>query len=288
MFKKNPVIESARQAAPAGVLARSRSRRKRFLLVGTAALAAIGVAMGVSFLDSSGTASLAISGTSSTLVYPLSYVNDSSTTALPTTNPLTTTAFSGQSTLTGCGTGALNSDSSTSGYTTCTSPTNTINNNAIKNPSWSPVAGSAGTVTTAGDLALVDATSASNYVTVNMYLTNLSALAIDYSSFAFPINVYKTTCDADGNCSAWTEALTTPYYTYMTDTSGALTFNLAAGANTYYDIVMEGTNHTASAPANAPTGSPIPVSIGGSFYTTQTSLNPGSLSPSFYFTATSS
>jgi hypothetical protein len=286
VFKKNPVVESAKAAAPATVVVQSRSRRKRFLLVGTAALAVIGAAMGVSFLDSSGTASLTISSSTSTLVYPLTYAS-SGQTSLPTTNPLTTTAFSGASTL-ACGSGSGPSSQSSGGATTstCSGVTgNTINNSAIVNPSWSPVAGSPGTVTTAGDLALVDATGVPNYATVNMYVANLSALAIDYSSFAFPINVYKTTCSSAGSCGAWQEELSSPSYTYITDTSGVLTFNLPTGY--YYDIVMEGTNHTTSSPSGSPTTGPSSA-VGGSFYTTQTSGSGGSLSPSFYFAATSS
>lgn len=279
-----------RSVAPAAAVARSRSRKKRFLMVATAALAVVGVSMGVSFLDSSGTASISISQSTSTLVYPLSYAG-SGTTSLPTgsgTNgPLTTTAFSGKTTLTGtnCVTGSQGTGGATSGYTSCSGVANAINDSAIANPSWSPVAGSAGTVTTAGDLAVIDATSATNYVTVNVYVTNLSALAVDYGSFAFPINVYSTTCTSSGsaspNCAAWSEVLASPSYTYLTDTSGVLTFNLAAAK--YYDIVMEGTNHTASAPSGSPTTGP--VSVGGSFYTNQTGGTGGSLSPTFYFTA---
>lgn len=277
----------ARSAAPAAALARSRSRKKRFLITGTAALAVIAVVMGVSFLDSSGTAALSIASSNSTLVYPLVH-SGSGTTSLPSTNPLTTTAFSGKTTVGGtgtCTTGSIGGGGQTTGYSlsSCTSPTNSISNANIVSPSWSPVAGSPAAVTTAGDLAVVDATTATNYVTVNMYVTNLPALMVDYGSFAFPVNVYQTTCTSDGNCGAWQETLTGTSYTYLTDTSGVLTFNLAAGK--YYDIVMEGTNHTTSnVPANSPTTGPS-TPQGGSIFVNQTNGTGGSLSPSFYFNA---
>ncbi len=283
---KSSATDFARSAAPAAALARSRSRKQRFLITGTAALAVIAVVMGVSFLDSSGTAALSISSSSSTLVYPLVH-SGSGTTSLPTTNPLTTTAFSGATTIGGTGTctnGSQGSGGATTGYSigSCSSLTNTISNTAIVSPSWSPVAGSPAAVTTAGDLAVVDATTATNYVTVNMYVTNLPALMVDYGSFAFPINVYQTTCSG-GNCGAWQETLSSPSYTYLTDTSGVLTFNLAAGK--YYDIVMEGTNHTTSnSPANSPTTGPS-TAQGGSIFVNQTNGTGGSLSPSFYFNA---
>jgi hypothetical protein len=286
---KPAVKDLARSAAPAAALARSRSRRKRFLITGTAALAVIGAAMGVSFLDSSGTAALNISSTNSTLVYPLTGASAplplGTGASATVSGPLTTTAFSGKSTPSGgnCGTVTENPDSSSTATCNATPTNNTV---TAKNPSWSPVAGSAGTVTTAGDLAIVDATSATNYVTVNVYVSNLTQLAVNYGSFAFPVNVYSTTCPGSGSCNAWQEALTvSPYYTYLTDTSGVLTFNLAKGK--YYDIVMEGTNHTASL-SGSPSGGNIPSGVGGAFFTNQTDTTNGSLSPSFYFSAYSS
>ena len=141
------------------VLARSLRRKRRFLTVGVAGLAVFGVTQGVSFLDNSGTSSIAISAAPSAIVWPLSSLSKSLPVGFGGTNPLTTTAFSGLATNTPC----------TGAYTACTSPSV----GSVVSPSWSPVAGSAGAVTTAGDLAIVDATSATNYVTVSVYITNL-------------------------------------------------------------------------------------------------------------------
>ena len=269
-------------------MAQSLRRKRRFLTVGVAGLAVLGVTMGVSFLDNSGTTSIAISATPSTIIWPLG----GSTAPLPSgnggTNPLRTTAFSGSGTTSGC---------SVSGATYCV-PT-------VVSPFWPAIAGSAGAVTTAGDLAIVDATSATNYVTVSVYITNLAALLVDYSSFAFPINVYQTTCTSTA-CSLWTAAPAvsqTNFGSYLTDTQPQLTFSLpvasstvvAAGGRYYYDIVMEGTNHyTNASSAILPTGAPATTlgstttGLGGAFSLTQTGGTNGSLSPTFFFTASTS
>lgn len=284
-------------AAPAAVVAKSHSRKKRFLVVGIAALAVLGAAMGVSFLDNSGTTSLTISAAPSTLVYP---IGSGAGQALPAkaAAPLTTTAFSGKATLAGCtGTATVTQAASgaTSGYTCSTGPTGSSVTGVT--PSWSPVAGSAGAVTTAGDLAVVDATSAANYVTVSVYVTNLASLLVDYSSFALPINVYQTDCTAT-SCSAWTPAAAvsqTNFGSYLTDTQGQLTFTLPAAAGRYYDIVMEGTNHTTISGTTLPAFSPVSqiatstaTAIGGALAVTQTAGANGSLSPTFFFTASTS
>lgn len=285
-------------AAPAAVIAKSHSRKKRFLVVGIAALAVLGAAMGVSFLDNSGATSLTISAAPSTLVYP---IGSGAGQALPanTAAPLTTTAFSGKATLAGCtGIATVNysgAGSATNGYTCSAGPSGSSVTGVT--PSWSPVAGSAGAVTTAGDIAIVDATSATNYVTVSTYITNLASLLIDYSSFALPINVYQTNCTAT-SCSDWTPAAAvsqTTFGSYLTDTQGQLTFTLPAAAGRYYDIVMEGTNHYTASGTTTPAHAPVSqiatsaaAAIGGALAVTQTSGVNGSLSPTFFFTASTS
>jgi len=259
-------------------LAQSLRRKRRFLTVGVAGLGVLGITMGVSFLDNSGTSSLAITAAPSQIVYSLGGTSK----GLPgnVVDPLTTTAFSGAATTTGC----------TGLYTNCVA-------NSVISPSWSPVAGSAGTVTTAGDLAVVDATSATNYVTVSVYITNLAAMLVDYSSFAFPINVYTTMNETGtaNTCSGTCTWIAAPavsqsnFGSYLTDTQPQLTFSLPKGA--YYDIVMEGTNHYGT---GNPTGAPATTlgtsttGLGGAFSVTQTSGTNGSLSPTFFFTASSS
>lgn len=261
-------------------LEQSLRRKRRFLIVGVAFLMMLGVTMGVSFLDNSGTTAVAISAAPSTAVWPLG----GTSTALPSgsgaADPLRSTAFSGTTT-TLCSPAVTNA-------TYCLP--------SVVSPAWS---GSTGTyqVSSAGDLAIVDGSTATNYVTVNVYITNLAALLVDYSSFAFPINVYTTTCSSTA-CSAWTADSTavsqTNFGSYLTDTQPELTFTLQAGAGVYYDIVMEGANHfyngTTVSPAGAPQTGPgsTTTGVGGALVITQTSGTNGSLSPNFFFTASES
>ena len=211
----------------------------RFLAVATAALAILGASLGVSYLGSTGTTSTSVTAASSAFIYPVA-----NSASLPSgTNFVNSLKYTPST--------AITSSSSSSAITTATSP------------SWSPTALSAGSVTVAGDLALIDATIAANGVTVSLYVTNLAGLQQDYSSLALPVNIYQSPCTA-GSCT-WTQSssvIASPP-TYLTATSGFLTFNLPAGK--YYDITID---------------------TGGSFYCTSTSTSgTATLSPSYSFTA---
>ncbi len=262
--------------------------------------------MGVSFLDNSGATTLNISAAPSAIVWPLGGTSKSLPIGNGGTNPLTTTAFSGPATLASClptatvtnpNAASASNSTATSGYSCSgTAASASTVAGSVVSPSWSPVAGSAGAVTTPGDLAVVDATSATNYVTVSVYITNLANLLVDYSSFALPVNIYQTDCTPT-SCSAWTPAAAvsqTNFGSYLTDSQGQLTFTLPAAAGRYYDIVMEGTNHywtgTISKPDRSPQASigTTSTGVGGAFAVTQTSGTNGSLSPTFFFTASTS
>jgi len=245
--------------APAAVLARSRSRRKRFLIVGIAALAVLGVTMGVSFLGQSGSVTLSVSGgsgSSSSLVYM-----PSSTTSI--TLPSHTSASTPS---------ILTSTEYTQGTPTSADPTVAT----IHTPSWAPTANSAGSVSQGGDIAIIDASQTTGPVVVNLYVTNLAALQQDYSSFAFPINVYETVgASGSGGTSTWAASSSvvtqSPFSSYLTDTSGVISFSLPAGK--YYDITMEGGDSASGVG-------------GGSFYCISTSTTGGAaLAPSFFITA---
>jgi hypothetical protein len=211
---------------------RSHPRQRRFLLVMIPGLAVLAVAMGVSFLGNTGTTSAAVSASSSNFIFPVAATNH-----LPS-------AVDGLQ------------------YTPAANISTATINTAVT-PSWAPTAQSAGSVTTAGDLALIDATIASNGLTVSVYVTNLPGLQQDYSSLALPVNIYESPCTS-GSCT-WTQAssvIVSPP-TYLTATSGFLTFNLPAGK--YYDITID---------------------TGGSYYCTSTSTSgTATLAPQFYFTA---
>ena len=228
-----------RHGAPRGVGSgepaggpRRHLRQRRFLLVGVAGLAVLAAAMGVSFLDNSGTTSAAVTGGTATLVYPVANSNSvpSAVTSLKYT-----------------GTGGINVSHVFTGAVL---------------PSWSPTALSAGSVTTAGDLVLIDATTVTTGVNLSVYITNLAGLQQDYNSFALPVNVYSSTCASGCTWSQASTVVASPP-TYLTATGGFLTFNLPTGK--YYDIAID---------------------TGGSFYCTSTSTSgTAALAPSFYFTA---
>lgn len=246
---------------------RFRSRRRRFLLVATAALAAVGIAMGVSFTADTGTASISVSaGTSNPLVFPV---------AGGASLPSGATWGSGVSE-----TGALK-------YGT-KAETTTIDasaNHDVFLPAWSPVAGAAGSIPSAsgtpgtnylgpGDLFVIDGRTASaggaNYITVNVYITNLSDMQSAYSSFAWPIDLYYTTASTILTAS-WnpvtpgnpTNATITASNFFLTNTGGYLSYYLPTGANLFYEVAMD---------------------TGGSYFTVNTGT-PSDLGPNFFVTA---
>ena len=247
-----------------GALTRVKTRRRRFLAVSSAALAVLGIALGVTFTADTGSASITISSGSisnaSSLVFPL----DGSTKGLPDSSNAYVATTGGALKYSTNGTLAT---SSTAG-TTNTSAIKTAG--AVTNPSWSVVSNAAGTVSTAGDLAVIDADTTdaggASSVLVTMYITNLKLLQHDYSSFAFPVNVYRngaatTSCTA-GSSGSWTSVNTT----YLTNTTGYVSFSLGTGTHCLYDITFD---------------------TGGAFYVVSTTNDgtTGSLGPSFFYTA---
>lgn len=203
-------------------------------MVSIAALAVLAAALGVSYLADTGTASLSVTGGSNNFVYPVANTNSV---------PSAVAALK---------------------YTAATGINVSHVFTAATVPGWTPVAGSAGSVTTAGDLALVDATTVANAIVLNVYVTNLSALQQDYSSYSLSINVYScaSTCTTS---AAWSQDATVlaSAPTYLTNSSGVVTLRLPTGK--YYDIAMD---------------------TGGALYCISTTASGGSLSPSFYFVAT--
>lgn len=216
-----------------------RKRRRRFLLVSIPALAVLAVALGVSFADDAGTSTLNVSSSSNNFVFPVI----SGTTGIPAA--VTALKYTGTNGLTGT---AFDAD--------------------VIRPAWVPTTGSAGEVTTAGDLVLVDATAGTlgtaTALTVTVFITNLAGLQQAYSSFAYPIRIWKCAATCNAN-AAWSEVVDdtviSPRPTYLANTDGFIQFRLPVGF--YYDIVFD---------------------LGGSFYTISTTTA-ANLSPQFFFTA---
>ncbi len=218
----------------------SSKLRRRFLLAGVAGLAVLGPILGISFLGDTGTSSLSITpSTSSSLVYTSSLPCD-----MFGSNPASTTAVSLRyGTTATYGSGCSGSASAT-----------------YQAPSWTPAAGSAGAVTSGGDLALIDASGASSNVILDVYITNLQDMAADYSSFAFPINIYSC-ASACSTASAWTAV--SGDSSYITSSGGFYSVSLPAGA--WYDLTIES---------------------GGEYYCVATTTS--GLAPSFFITASNS
>ncbi len=157
-------------------------------------------------------------------------------------------------------------------------------------PEWAPVANFAGQVTNGGDIGVIDATTATHRVTVQVAITNLTNLAKSYSSFAFPLDIYEwcptnTTSPGTGTpCGTAAQTGSTsvgntagtwvPYETgvsfavvpnqqlFLTNTAGSASVTLPKGF--YYDLAMD--PHQ------------------GSFYCISTAIT-SDLSPSFYISA---
>ena len=212
-----------------------RLLRRRFLAVGVPGLAVLGAVMGVSFLGDTGTTSVSVSPSSSS-----SFVYSVTSSGLTPSGPTAVTSLE---------------------YTSSPSTAGTL-------PSWTPTPDTAGSVTTAGDVALVDATSSA--LVVNIYITNLASLQSAYSSFAFPVEIYSSTCSSS-TCTWALDTNLTPESSgqptvFITNTEGQLSFSLPlTSPGSYYDITL--------GPANT-----------GSYYTLS-SVSSSNDSPSFYVTA---
>jgi hypothetical protein len=200
--------------------ARLGGRRRRFLVVSVAALAVLGAAMGVSFLGDTGTQSLTVAAAagSGNFVY------------MPTANGALGPNF----------TGAPVAFKGGSTWTATAGPGSTPGFNAVQTATWTAGLG-AGSVTTKGDMAVIDATVGTNgtlpdsnhKLLVTVFVSNLVQFGADYSSYALPINVWEST-----NGAAWADATVraVPNTTFITNLGGQVTFTLAPGY--LYDIWM--------------------------------------------------
>ncbi|MDE3222257.1 MAG: hypothetical protein KGL79_02360 [Acidobacteriota bacterium] len=224
-----------------GVATKRSSVRGRVLAVGAAAMSIVLATLTPSFLGNTASTNASVTPSSaSSAVYPVA------------------------------ASGSVPSALSTLEYTTGISSSTLPSSPTL--PSWTPAANSAGSVTTAGDVTVIDATGANNGVEANLYVTNMASLQNDYSSWVLPVDVYQctptttyTTCSntvstPTGSLEPWTK-YTAASGNFVTSTTGNLNFNFPKGS--YYDIV---------------------VPTGGSYYCISTS-NTSDLAPSFYVTA---
>ena len=131
-------------------------------------------------------------------------------------------------------------------------------------PAWSVAGGSSGTVLAAGagDLAYLDASgSSSSKVLVSVYVTNMAELAVNYTSWAFNIELHQATA-TDAGTGSWTQVGTDEL---VTSDSGTVTFIADISSMDHLGLVL---------------------GTGGSFYAVQTDTNNGELGPEFFVRST--
>ena len=223
--------------------------RKKFLLLSATSLAILGASMGVSFTADTGVTQItaASTGGANPLVWSATYGTAG---GLPSTDTSTTGIVGWKYATVGSG-----------------------NTSMPKTPVWPVVvAGQAGAVTTAGDVAVIDArdTSAS-FLIVTIYVTNMRPLALTYNSYSLPIRIYANVLGTTtGNAITWNSAAVTDANgidvgaTYLTNSQGFETFKLATGAGKYYAITLD---------------------AGGSYYPYQTGATGSATTPALYITA---
>lgn len=222
------------------------SLRRKFLLVSVAALAVLGASMGVSFTADTGVTQITAATTGGAL-------------------PLVWSATYG----TAGGLPAAVTGAATAGWKYGTSGTGLQSVPTV--PGWPVVvAGQAGSVSSSGDIAVIDATDTSaTYLLVTICVTNMRPLALTYNSYSLPIRIYGSTAFSSGAIT-WSA---TPVVdsngidlatTYLTNTQGFETFKLPTGAGKYYAITLD---------------------AGGSYYPYQTGASGSATTPALYITA---
>lgn len=137
-------------------------------------------------------------------------------------------------------------------------------------PVWpTVVAGQSGSVTSSGDIAVIDATDTSaNYLLVSIYITNMHELSLTYNSYSLPFRIYSGALASrrmtwSGTALIDANSINTAN-TYITNNSGYESFKLATGAGKYYEITLDS---------------------GGAFYPYQTGASGAATTPALYITA---
>lgn len=131
-----------------------------------------------------------------------------------------------------------------SGTTTCTSPTITgittldwgaSASTTPQEAAWSAAQGEVTSVTTAGDVAVVDATGGQTLITVT--LTNAAAMTGAYTYVNIPIEIYKCTLSS-GTCDMAVDANQSKQYLTFSDATLTFDVNTSDSTDTYYEVVV--------------------------------------------------
>ncbi|MCW2726216.1 MAG: hypothetical protein JWN35_3137 [Frankiales bacterium] len=248
--------------AKSGVNLRRRTIRRRVIALGVAGVTIAGAQIGVSMLGDTGSVDAAVTTSSATSRH------------IYASNPLPG-GTSGASTWgpTGWAQTVAN------GTTGSGSP-----NSGPVRVSWAAAPSTTGSIATAGDVAVIDATTDSlpagaRGVAVTMYISNLAGFMKNYSSFALPVGVYQWTGLTWAQLNTNSDFYSTTTFPgknslYISDSDGSVSLNLPAlpkGTSQpstptgYYEIVIEKTNGFWQSVSSFPT--PV-ADLGPSFYLT--------------------
>jgi hypothetical protein len=227
--------------AKSGVNLRRRTIRRRVIALGVAGVTIAGAQIGVSMLGDTGTVDASVTQNTSAVSRHI-YATSLPTGTLPSGTVAPAVWATGSA--------------------------------GVVRVAWSAAPSTTGTVTTAGDVAVIDARTdglpaTATGVSLTMYISNLNNFARNYSSFALPVGVYQW------NGTAWSQSSNTDFYSganknalYISDSDGSVTLNLpkAAGSAGYYEIVIDKTNGFWQSNSSLP----APNDLGPSFYMTAT------------------
>lgn len=247
----------------------ARQLRKRVLLTLGALSFGVVAVTGYAFLNSNAIATTSISGTTSNT----GAVFTSNPSTVPTDMP-TTWYCNGPTAST-----ATATFTETSG---CSAPPSSQFYGPVA-PGWTPTVNATGSVTYAGDVAMVDAGKGSGGVLVTVALTNTAALSAGYSYLNLPLAVQAW------NGTAWVSAK---------DASGAyIGYSSAGGADNgvqylglttgylTFDLPASGNSNSVYSSTTSPAYYEVIIPQGGSFYTISSSSS-SDLAPSFDVSAT--
>ena len=100
-------------------------------------------------------------------------------------------------------------------------------------PGWDATAGKPTTVTTAGDVAIVDGTGGQTMITVT--LNNAASMASAYTYVNIPIEIQK--CVVSSGTCTWSQDTNVPE-TYLSFSNATMTVDVTGGTGTYYEVVV--------------------------------------------------
>ncbi len=157
-------------------------------------------------------------------------------------------------------------------------------------PAWAPTVDQVVPVSTAGDLAIINASGTTGNILVTVTLTNPVGLSRAYSYFNLPIDIYQSTnagasWHRQTSGAAGTRLGDSTGITYLSLTNGYVSFLLAGGTNTLYElhipkVIPSSSTETVDATALPGGTGTVPT---GSFYTIDAT---GTLAPSISVTLT--